>query len=201
MLAIAHGNSDAQQFVPSKNPPEICHVGSLFSGSSLASQHRSKPLGSVQHCSERLMATHTAQSHYLAYLRHFLACCLKTSVRTAQNRRLGTAKHCSGPLKTSSRQLQDDFGTTSEPPQGLHPDRKTALSRTTQNQLGASSRPLLGLQAAKHCSEPLKTSSKPARDTAQHRSKPARASSRPAQTSAKLTSAGIVHGMHGHTLV
>ncbi len=133
------------------------------------------------------MASHTAQNHSAADSRHFLACCLKTSVRTAQNHSVAyqdnfgvasgpqnTAPGRSGPLKTSSRQLQDDFGTTSEPPQGLHPDRKTVLSRTTQNQLGASSRPLLGFQAATHRSEPLKTASKPARDTAQHRSEPAR---------------------------
>ena len=138
MLAIAHGHSDAQQFVPSKNPPEICHVGSLFSGSSLASQHRSKPLGSVQHCSERLMATHTAQNHSVAYSKHFLARCLKTSVRTAQNRRLGTAKHCSGPLKTSMGPLRDHSRITSEPPRGL--------------------------LTAKHRSGPLKTSSGQLRD-------------------------------------
>ena len=168
MLAIAHGHSDAQQFVPSKNPPEICHVGSLFSGSSLASQHRSKPLGSVQHCSERLMATHTAQNHSVAYSKHFLACCLKTSVRTAQNRRLGTAKHC-GPL---------------QPPQGL----QTVKQRSTGLLKTSSARPLLGHQAAKHCSEPLKTSSKPARDTAQHRSKPARGQ---LETSSNISEAHI----------
>ncbi len=124
------------------------------------------------------MATHTAQNHSVAYSKHFLACCLKTSVRTAQNRRLGTAKHCSGPLKTSSRQLQDDFGTTSAA--SGPPDRKTALNRTTQNQLGKAAPGSPGrktlfrtaqnqLQASsRHRSAPLKTSSGPARDQLKH---------------------------------
>ena len=200
MLAIAHGNSDAQQFVPSKNPPEICHVGSLFSGSSLASQHRSKPLGSVQHCSERLMATHTAQNHSVAYSKHFLACCLKTSVRTAQNRRLGTAKHCSGPLKTSSRQLQDDFGTTSEPPQGLQTvkQRSAGLLKTSSGPAQGRSWVSRPQNTAQNRSKPAPSQLETPLSTAQNQ---LGASSRPAQTSAKLTSAGIVHGMHGHTLV
>ncbi len=89
-----------------------------------------------------------------------------------------TAKHRSGPLETSSGPLRDHyFGTTFGPPR----DSKTPL-RTTQNQLGATSGPLRdhfgaaseppdrktplrtaqGLQAAKHCCEPVKTSSRPA---------------------------------------
>ena len=70
----------------------------------------------------------------------------KTPLRTTQNQ-LGAT---SGPLR-------DHFGAASGPP-----DRKTALSRTAQNQQGNSSRPLLGLQAAKHRCEPVKTSSRPA---------------------------------------
>ena len=39
---------DAKQLVPRKNPPEICHVRSYFSGSFLTSRHRSNPLGAAQ---------------------------------------------------------------------------------------------------------------------------------------------------------
>ncbi len=35
---------DAKQLVPSKNPPQICHVRSHFSGSFLPSRHSSSPL-------------------------------------------------------------------------------------------------------------------------------------------------------------
>ena len=101
----------------------------------------------------------------------------KTLLRTAQNQLGATSgplrDHfgaASGPpdrktpLKTTQNQLgptsgplQDHFGAVSGPP-----DRKTALSRTAQNQQGNSFRPFLGLQAAKHRGEPVKTSSRPA---------------------------------------
>ncbi len=101
----------------------------------------------------------------------------KTLLRTAQNQLGATSgplrDHfgaASGPpdrktpLKTTQNQLgptsgplRDHFGAVSGPP-----DRKTALSRTAQNQQGNSSRPLLGLQAAKHRGEPVQTSSRPA---------------------------------------
>ena len=35
---------DAKQLVPRKNPPQICHVRSHFSGSFLPSRHSSRPL-------------------------------------------------------------------------------------------------------------------------------------------------------------
>ncbi len=60
---------DAKQLVPRKNPPEICHVRSHFSGSFLTSQHRSSPLGAVELCSERLMETQTRVSSFRARIR------------------------------------------------------------------------------------------------------------------------------------
>ena len=69
LLAIAHDNSDARKLVLTKNPPEICRVGSLFSGSFLASRQRSNPLGAIQLCSERLMATQRRVSSFRARTR------------------------------------------------------------------------------------------------------------------------------------
>ncbi len=57
-----HSSMQSNSF--SKNPPEICHVRNLFSGSFLTSQHRSNPLGAVQLCSERLMETQTRVSSF-----------------------------------------------------------------------------------------------------------------------------------------
>ena len=129
------------------------------------------------------MATQTRSNSFRARTR------LK-SARSGASRRLGTAKHCSGPLKTSSRQLQDDFGTTSESSR----DRKTLLrtaqdhSKPARGNFRTTSGPLrsrlrASIQTVKQRSaELLKTSLGPAQgrswvsrpqNTVQNRSKPA----------------------------
>ena len=74
-----------------------------------------------------------------------------------------TAKHRSGPLKTSSGQLRDHFGTTSEPPQGL----QTAKQRSVGP-----------LKTSKGTAQGRSWASRP-QNTAANRSKPARDQLRP----------------------
>ena len=131
MLGTAHGSSDTQQLVPSKNAPEICHVGSLFSGSSLASQDRSNPLG------------HRSEPHESTFGPPETAPrTTKPAQNTAHTRTasgplqdhfgtsLETAKHRSGLLKTSSTQdlLRTFLATLKE----SSPEQSAAVPRSRE---------------------------------------------------------------------
>ena len=126
MAAQTRGNSFRV-----KNPPEICHVGSLFSGSSLASQDRSNPLG------------HRSEPHESTFGPPETAPrTTKPAQNTAHTRTasgplqdhfgtsLETAKHRSGLLKTSSTQdlLRTFLATLKE----SSPEQSAAVPRSRE---------------------------------------------------------------------